>query len=55
MAGESGIDRSRLQRGVIAVSGSVHQGTGAVLAASNIPVVADIDLTGGSNTGSAFP
>ncbi|MCR8722705.1 ROK family transcriptional regulator [Frigidibacter sp. ROC022] len=43
---ETGIDRSRLRRGVIAVSGFVHHGTGAVLAASNIPGIGTINFAG---------
>ncbi|MEZ5863973.1 MAG: ROK family protein [Geminicoccaceae bacterium] len=55
MVAESGIDRGRLRRGVIAVSGFVHHGTGAVLAASNIPGVADIDFTGGLQSRLGIP
>lgn len=46
MLTRSGINRRNLRMGVIAVSGFHQQSTGAILAASNISGVADIDFVG---------
>lgn len=43
---ESKIDRQKLRMGVIAVSGILQHSTGAILAASNIPGINDIDFAG---------
>ena len=46
LVARTGIDRSKVRQGVIAVSGIAQRSTGAVLAASNIPGLHELDFAG---------